>query len=172
MNDPNLDLEQFENQLRRLTPARPPEALLGRLQEAPNLAPTKPEAATKRHAPTLSLAWWHRLGWLIPTAAGATAVLMLAVGITIGRRVADSRSTAAAGHTSGSKAVAAAENIEFDQHVVASFDAVAQLPDGQPVRFRCREWSDGVVLTDPKSGLVIERKTPRLEIVPVSFDTY
>src|SRR5215472_682103 len=115
MNDPNLDLDQFENQLRRLAPARPPEAFLNRLQDSPNLVPTKPEAATRRHAATRSLAWWQRLGWLIPTAAGAAAVLMLAVGITIGRRVANSRSTAAAGHTSGSKAVAAAENIEFDQ---------------------------------------------------------
>jgi hypothetical protein len=97
---------------------------------------------------------------------------MLVVGITIGRRVNSGPKTASAGHTTGSKAVAAAGNIEFDRRFVASFDAVGQLPDGQPVRFHVREWSDGVVVTDPASGLVIERNTPRLEVVPVSFDTY
>jgi hypothetical protein len=56
--------------------------------------------------------------------------------------------------------------------LVAAFDAVARLPDGQPVRFRCREWSDGVVLRDSARGIVIEQRMPRLEVVPVSFETY
>ena len=56
--------------------------------------------------------------------------------------------------------------------MVALFDAVAQLPNGQPVRFRCREWADEVVLRDPARGIVIERRTPRLEVVPIRFETY
>jgi hypothetical protein len=65
-----------------------------------------------------------------------------------------------------------ADNVEFDQQLVASFDAVARLPSGQPVRFRCREWADAVVLRDSASGIEVEQRTPRLEVVPVSFETY
>jgi hypothetical protein len=65
-----------------------------------------------------------------------------------------------------------ADDVEIDQQLVAAFDAVARLPDGQPIRFRCREWADAVVLTDTARGLVIEQRTPRLEVVPVSFETY
>jgi hypothetical protein len=49
---------------------------------------------------------------------------------------------------------------------------VAQLPNGEPVRFRCREWRDDVVVRDPGRGLVIERSTPRLEVVPISVETF
>ena len=65
-----------------------------------------------------------------------------------------------------------ADKVELDQQLVASFDAVARLPSGQPVRFRCREWADAVVLSDSASGIVVEQRTPRLEVVPVSFETY
>jgi hypothetical protein len=65
-----------------------------------------------------------------------------------------------------------ADNVELDQQLVASFDAVARLPSGQPVRFRCREWADAVVMRDSASGIVVEQRTPRLEVVPVSFETY
>jgi hypothetical protein len=65
-----------------------------------------------------------------------------------------------------------ADDVEFDQQLVAAFDAVARLPGGQPVRFRCREWADAVVLRDSARGIVIEQRTPRLEVVPVSFETY
>jgi hypothetical protein len=49
---------------------------------------------------------------------------------------------------------------------------VAHLPNGEPVRFLCREWRDEVILRDPARGIVIERQTPRLEVVPVRFETY
>jgi hypothetical protein len=65
-----------------------------------------------------------------------------------------------------------ADAVEIDQQLVAAFDAVARLPDGQPIRFRCREWSDEVVLRDSARGIVIEQRMPRLEVVPVSFETY
>jgi hypothetical protein len=70
------------------------------------------------------------------------------------------------------KAAPRTDEIEIDRQLVALFDAVAQLPSGQSVRFRCREWADEVVVRDPARGLVIERRAPRLEVVPVSFETY
>jgi hypothetical protein len=65
-----------------------------------------------------------------------------------------------------------ADKVEFGQDLVATFDAVARLPSGQPVRFRCRQWSDQMVMRDSSKGLVIEERTPRLEVVPVRFETY
>jgi hypothetical protein len=65
-----------------------------------------------------------------------------------------------------------ADEVEIDQQLIVAFDAVARLPGGQPIRFRCREWADEVVLTDSAHGVVIEQRTPRLEVVPVSFETY
>src|SRR6185436_2215624 len=35
-----------------------------------------------------------------------------------------------------------ADNVEIVEQLVATFDAVAHLPDGAPVRFRCSEWFD------------------------------
>jgi hypothetical protein len=62
--------------------------------------------------------------------------------------------------------------VQVDHALVSSFDAVAELPDGEPVRFRCRKWMDDVVMRDPSSGVVIEHSSPRLEVVPVRFETY
>jgi len=56
--------------------------------------------------------------------------------------------------------------------LVATFDAVGQLPDGEPIRLRCRQWRDEVILRDSARGVVIERQSPRLEVVPVKFETY
>ena len=65
-----------------------------------------------------------------------------------------------------------ADEVELNHRLVSSFDAVAELPDGEPVRFRVREWSDESVFHDSARGLVVERNTPRLEVVPVAFETY
>lgn len=65
-----------------------------------------------------------------------------------------------------------ANQVEVDQELVAAFDAIAQLPDGEPVRFRCREWNELVTLHDSARGVVIERQEPRFVIVPIRFETY
>ena len=65
-----------------------------------------------------------------------------------------------------------ADKVEIDRQLVAGFDAIARLPSGEPIRFRCQQWMDKVRLRDSGAGLVIERTTPRLEIVPVRFETY
>jgi hypothetical protein len=65
-----------------------------------------------------------------------------------------------------------ADEVVIDRKLLASFDTVANLPDGEPVRFRCREWVDAVTLRDSGRGVEVEQRTPRLEVVPVSFETY
>jgi len=65
-----------------------------------------------------------------------------------------------------------ADNVQIDQELLSAFDTVARLPSGEPVRFRCRTWMDQVVLTDKQRGVVIEQRTPRIEVVPVRFETY
>jgi hypothetical protein len=65
-----------------------------------------------------------------------------------------------------------ADDVQVREQLVSSFDAVAKLPTGEPVRFRCQKWVDQVVLRDKKRGVVIEQRTPRLEVVPVGFETY
>lgn len=65
-----------------------------------------------------------------------------------------------------------ADNVDIDRQLVGAFDAVAHLPGGEPVRFRCQEWMDEMVLRDSARGVVIEQRRPHLEIVPVSFETY
>ena len=63
-----------------------------------------------------------------------------------------------------------ADDVEIDQPVGWPLSTLSrELPNGQPVRFRCREWSDEVVLRDSASGIVIEQRTPRLEVVPVTL---
>jgi hypothetical protein len=64
------------------------------------------------------------------------------------------------------------EEIEIGRTLVATFDAVAELPSGEPVRFRCQQWADTTRFRDRARGINVEQSTPRLEIVPVSLDTY
>jgi hypothetical protein len=65
-----------------------------------------------------------------------------------------------------------ADSVQIDEQLVGAFDAVGRLPNGEPVRFHCREWMDNVVLRDKTRGVVIEQRTPRVEVVPVRFETY
>jgi hypothetical protein len=59
-----------------------------------------------------------------------------------------------------------------DQELVSTFDVVATLPGGEPVRFRCRKWKDQLVMTDKTRGVEFEENSPRVEVVPVRFETY
>ena len=163
MND--CEHELFEAELRRLAPARPPAALLERLAATSQPRPARNPQLSSIHN---QLSGWRLLRWLVPaTAVGAAAAILL-VG----------RSPGPASHRRADLPVAPAQpglkadDVEFDQQLVASFDAVAQMPDGQPVRFRCREWADAVVLRDSARGIEIEQRTPRLEVVPVRFEIY
>ena len=64
------------------------------------------------------------------------------------------------------------DDVQIDRQLVAAYDAVAQMPDGEPVRFRCQQWMDEVVLNDAARGLRIEQRTPRFEVVAAKLETY
>lgn len=158
------DLERFENELRSLRPATPPPALLQRLRELKPAAPAVTE--TPRTAAAPSWDWRHLLRWLVPAAAVLAAAglvwLKLAHYGTHGRRPLA---------VTVSPRIKA-DSVQIDEQLVGAFDAVGRLPDGAPVRFHCREWMDNVVLRDKTRGVVIEQRTPRVEVVPVRFETY
>lgn len=160
------DPELLETELRRLKPASPPEDLLARLVAARSRLPP-PHGAGWR-ALSRCGGWWRLLRWLAPGMAAAVAFVALwAV------RMADP-APGRQGPTVDARAkrMLRADDVLIDRHLVATYDAVAQLPGGEPVRFRCREWADGVVWRDTARGVEIEQRTPRLEVVPVRFETY
>ena len=163
MND--RDPELFEAELRKLAPARQPAELMSRLAAVrPAPAPVFPQPSTRNpQLPGLALLRW--LGLAAAGAAVAAALLVWWPSRPENRQPSRPLVPAA-------EPALKADDVEIDQQLVAAFDAVAWLPDGQPIRFRCREWADAVVLTDTARGLVIEQRTPRLEVVPVSFETY
>jgi hypothetical protein len=155
------DLERFEQELRSLTPARPPAEFIARLRE---LEPPVPAPRRAEHLAHWN--WAHLLRWLIPAtallvAAGFVWLKFVHTGSHGGRPLAVSVSPPLK-----------ADSVQIDEQLVGAFDAVGRLPDGEPVRFHCREWMDNVVLRDKTRGVVIEQRTPRVEVVPVRFETY
>jgi len=159
------DPELFEAELRKLTPARPPAELMARLAAArpAPAAPVFPQPKTQNPQPL----WPLLLRWLAPAAAVAALTAALLVWWPQPENQQHKNQLTAA-----AQLPMKADAVEIGQQLVAAFDAVARLPDGQPIRFRCREWSDEVVLRDSARGIVIEQRMPRLEVVPVSFETY
>jgi len=119
--------------------------------------------------------WFELLRWLAPA---AVAVIIF----TVWR--SDRAHTAAAGKMVDGKPVAIttttattnaplrANGVQVDQKLVSSYDAVAQLPSGEPVRFRVQKWEDQVVLKDKNRGLLVQESVPRWEVVPVRYETY
>ncbi len=157
------DNEWFEAELRRLKPAPLPDEFQSRLESALPQPPL-PEAVRQRPrvAPP---AWWLWLRWLAPASVAGLVLLLV---LAHGNRSKLGSSPIAAAESPPMKA----DQVEIDRKLLASFDAVASLPDGEPVRFRCREWVDAVTLRDSDRGVEITHRTPRLEVVPVSFETY
>jgi hypothetical protein len=108
------------------------------------------------------------LRWLVPTTAAAAAVAVLLVWRPAGLQPDPHGQPIFPLASPALKA----DDVEIGRQLVAAFDAVGHLPDGEPVRFRCREWADEVVLHDSARGIVVEQRTPRLEIVAVNYETY
>jgi len=178
MND--NELERFEAELRSASPARPPTEFLQRLRsEVPGLVAER-RAQTALAAPPAraevpvapgtvpaseSGVWsfWLRLllRWLAPAAA------VLVVGAIVWRA-----NPPAGRGPQATSAPVRADDVQIDQQLVSTFDTVATLPSGEPVRFRCREWMDEVVLRDSRRGVEVARRVPRVEVVPVRFETY
>ena len=178
----NQPEDLLEAELRRLRPARAPAKLLERLDAAKVLLRSsgqetlsasrlsrsqdaRANAASALDAePAARLRRWLR--WLVP--AGAVAIVVSLVWALNLSGTRAKRHLEAASNPAAVKA----DDVQINQELVSAFDAVASLPSGEPVRFRCQQWMDEVVLQDTKRGVVIERRTPRLEIMPVSFETY
>ena len=140
MND--NDLERIEAQLRNVSPARPPATFLQRLKsETPVLVAERRAHTTLAHQPAQPVksaapetvraseaATWSSwvslvMRWLIPAAA------TLVVGAVIWRV----NLPAARGPEISSTPVKA-NDVRIDQQLVSTFDTVAQLPSGEPVR--------------------------------------
>ena len=147
--------ELMEAELRRLQPAQPPAALIERLLAAV-AAPTAPKPQRRPRESGLREWWLPWLRWLAPVSAVGLVVFVSVYQFP----------WAVQSETFN------ANDVQLNRKLVSSFDAVAELPDGEPVRFRVREWSDQAVFHDSARGLVVERSTPRMEVVPVAFETY
>jgi len=157
MNDPEL----FEAELRELKPARPPEQFMTRLSEA---LPRRSSASSVLGGRSpLPLRWW-RLSVLAPATALASLLVVLAIW------PGNKPSKPMPANTPA--AVVSADDVEIDSQLVSTFDAVAHLPSGEPVRLRCSEWQDDFVLRDSKRGVLIEHRIPRVEVVAVESEVY
>jgi hypothetical protein len=158
------DLERFESELQRREPARPPEAFMARLLTTQPAPRSRPERIVRESFEAIDCRRFWR--WLVPAT-------VLVVGAMVVWRTA--LRPGVPSHTGPAVADAPAlkaDDVHITEQLVSSFDAVAKLPTGEPVRFRCQKWVDQVVLSDKKRGVVIEQRTPRVEVVPVRFETY
>jgi hypothetical protein len=177
--------EKYEADLRRATPARLPEHFMAQLRaakpgmETPLRTPVLPTAAglgwlgflrprqkagKNRVVPT-SPRWQSVLRWLAPATGLAVVALLIAQLKFNPESSMNQKSLAVA---NGLKV----DDVQVDQELVSSFDVVAKLPSGEPVRFRCQKWKDQLVVTDRNRGVEIEQSSPRVEVVPVRFETY
>jgi hypothetical protein len=160
MDDANLN--SFESELRRLTPAAPNSALLRRIRQAGSRARA---VSPLRRDPARS--WLNLLKWLMPaTASGMALVLVTSLLWTAGQNEPDRALPAP------SRTLIKADQVHIDRELVASFQTVAESPEGLPVRFELQEWMDRVTFRDTSRGIIVEQRSPRVEIVPVRFESY
>jgi hypothetical protein len=165
--------EKFESALRTAKPAKLPEHFAARLLAA--IPPAEPGAvANSRRGPRVS-DFLKLLRWLTP----ATAALVLAAAVMLWRRDAPTTGQQAgalldAQYNGAGEIPPAlkADDVRIDQELVSSFDAVARLPSGEPVRFRCQTWMDQVALSDNARGVFIENRSPRVQVFPIRFESY
>lgn len=153
----DLDAEQFEAELKALRPTPPRTELCQRVLGM--------VAAGQRRERRPD--WSAGINWLLPALSLAALVAFLIVRLDDlpPRESLQARLTTTV-------APLKADNVEIDRQWLANFDAIGSLPGGQPVRFRCAQWLDTVWVRDSAAGLVLERTTPRVEIVPLGFETY
>lgn len=163
MND--SELQAFEAELRKLRPAIPPESLSRRLAEARLGTVTKNSQQIKGNSDEAFVAaipTWLR--WFVP----AAAVLILGVIVWTTQHFSPRPGAQIAKDTPRLRA----DDVSVERELVSSFDAIAELPGGEPVRFQFQEWMDDVKVRDSARGLLIQKRSPRVEIVPVRFETY
>jgi len=164
--------KDFELLLRKTKLAKPPPAFTAQLLAA--VAVAKDPAQVPQSLPLLTGYWRlfpRLLRWLVPAAAVGLVVAM------VWRRaeplVGGPANEFSSPQTSNSAApFLTADEVKIDQQLVSSFDAVARLPSGEPVRFRCENWMDQVVLSDKAHGVIAANRQPRFEVVALRFETY
>jgi len=161
---------EFETELRQIRPRELPEELHARLHDL-DLSVTAPAIEARSSAPTSPPVLVFLLRWLLPT----TALVLISVAIWHSNR--PSATQPSSGESPQVATVSEApplkpDNIEIGKELVSSFDAVATLPGGEPVRFRCQTWMDQVVMSDKSRGLFVENRAPRVVVVPVGFESY
>jgi hypothetical protein len=165
------DREQnrFEAELREISAARLPEDFRSRLLAA---APRPKACPVRRPWPApVALGWQRVLRFFIPAGAGAILAVIVWHPRLHQRSTAPAESSAVAA-VDRPAAPPKADDVQITQELVSSFDTLTTLPTGEPVRFECQRWVDKVILTDKNRGLVLEERRPRVEIVPVRFETY
>jgi hypothetical protein len=111
------------------------------------------------------LGWQRVLRFFIPAAAAAVVLTLVVVHQRPQR-------PGPLVEPASSAIQAKADDVQIAEELVASFDTLATLPTGEPVRFQCQQWMDKVTLSDKSRGLVLEQRRPRVEIVPISYETY
>ena len=158
----------FETALRGIKPAKPPDELIARLREA-----WPKDCSAKAPRRIFAVPVFFRIArWGIP----ALAVALVSAVIWSGNFPPTSHRPRPTSSVQPSTAAVVpalkANDVRIDEELISSFDTIARLPDGQPVRFRVRNWMDQVTLSDKTRGLVIESRTPRVEVVAVRFETY
>jgi len=151
----------FEAELRRLKPARLPDEIESRLHAPPPMPSRKFEPRQPSKVSRLDRSLLLR--WLAP--AAAVALLLILSLLNRGRISAPPTKAASA-------PMLKADQVEIDRQLLGSFDAVANLLEGEPVRFRFQQWMEAVTLRDSVRGVEVVQRTPRIEVVPVSFATY
>jgi hypothetical protein len=161
MND--TEVNRFEASLRTLPPAPPPPDFERRLVAARPLAHPR---ARQQQQNEEGLSWRQILRWLVP----ATALILAAGLLWLNHARRPGHSPLSIPAANGARLNA--DEVRIDHELVSAFDAIARLPEGEPVRFRYREWMDDVILRDSARGVVIHQRTPRVEVVPVRFETY
>ena len=161
----------FERQLRDTKPAK----LSAKFSDSLRAAVAQAEASVEVQSPSPAIPDYPGLfrsvrRWLVPAAAVGLVGLMVWRGGDTGnqptQRAAGSQISAAP------QQVLKADAVKIDQQLVSSFDAVARLSSGEPVRFRCENWMDQVVLSDKEHGVIAENRRPRFEVVALGFETY
>ncbi|HUD45993.1 MAG TPA: hypothetical protein VMR33_04140 [Candidatus Baltobacteraceae bacterium] len=155
--------ERYEAELRRTPPARLPEQFLARLKAAkPSVETMRPEHPQRV---VITPGWWRTWPWLAPALAAAVAGLLV---VRANFRPGTTAKIAPPAATYGLMV----DDVQVDHELVSSYDVVAKLPSGEPVRFHCRKWNDQLVLIDTNGGVQIEQNSPRVEVVPVRIETY
>jgi len=149
--------ELMEAELQRLKPATPPPELMERMLAAVPKPPA-PRLETRTWTPHPTEWWLPWLRWLAPVSAiGLVAFVSL-------RQIPLALNHPVTGIN--------ADAVQISHKLVSAYDAVGELPGGEAVRFRVREWSDSTVMHDSARGLMVEQSKPRLEVIPVAFETY